>query len=169
MDITSKILLAKKSIDIIVPQEFKKDAIDLTKLVHRGMIAIREVKRMRKNGTLIDVSIGGAPIIVDGKQAGVLGIYTDISDRKRAEEERERIIQELKDALQRVKTLSGLIPICAGCKKIRDDQGYWSDVELYISKHSEVEFSHGLCNNCMEKLYPEQYKRLKDEGKLPSQ
>ncbi len=95
-------------------------------------------------------------------------IYTDTSDKKRAEEEWERIIHKLQDALNRVKTLSGLIPICAGCKKIRDDQEYWSDVELYISKHSEAEFSHGLCNECMEKLYPEQYKRLKEEEKLRS-
>ena len=164
-----KDIIGKKIDDMIVPQEFKKDAIDLTKLAHREMIAIREVKRMRKNGTLIDVSLGGAPIFVGGKQTGVLGIYTDISDRKRAEEERERIIQELQGALQRIKALSGLIPICAGCKKIRDDQGYWNDVELYIRKHSEAEFSHGLCNECMEKLYPEQYERLKEAGKLSSQ
>ena len=162
-------IIGKNIDDIIVPQEFKKDAIDLTKLVRRGMIAIREMKRMRKNGTMIDVSLGGAPIFVGRKQTGVLGIYTDISDRKRAEEERERIILKLQEALNRVNTLSGLIPICAGCKKIRDDQGYWSDVELYISKHSEAEFSHGLCNDCMEKLYPEQYKRLKEEGKLSGQ
>jgi PAS domain S-box-containing protein len=164
-----KDIIGKKIDDMIVPQEFKKDAIDLTKLAHREMIAIREVKRMRKNGTLIDVSLGGAPIFVGGKQTGVLGIYTDISDRKRAEEEREKIIHKLQDALNRVNTLSGLIPICAGCKKIRDDQGYWSDVELYISKHSEAEFSHGLCNECMEKLHPEQYKRLKEAGKLSGQ
>jgi len=155
--------------NIIVPKEKRQDAKNITKLVQRGGIALSENKRQRKDGTLVDVSIGGAPIIVGEKQIGILATYRDITERKKAEKERERIILKLQDALNRVKTLSGLIPICAGCKKIRDDQGYWSDVELYISKHSEAEFSHGLCNECMEKLYPEQYKRLKEEGKLSSQ
>ena len=52
-------------------------------------------------------------------------------------------------------TLSGLIPICAACKKVRDDQGYWQQVEEYVSAHAEVEFSHGLCPDCMAKLYPD--------------
>lgn len=101
-----------------------------------------------------------------GKVIGLVGIGHDITDRKKAEEERERIIRELQKALDKVNTLSGLIPICANCKRIRDDKGYWSDVELYISKHSKAEFSHGLCNDCMKKLYPEQYERLREQGKL---
>ncbi|HCL00303.1 MAG TPA: hypothetical protein DHW42_09405 [Candidatus Marinimicrobia bacterium] len=152
--------------DVIVSRGDFKEANEVTHLIQRGGIAVSEGKRVRKDGSLIDVSIGGAPIAVGGKQIGVLAIYRDITDRKKAEGERERIIQDLQDALNRVKTLSGLIPICAGCKKIRDDEGYWSDVELYISKHSEAEFSHGLCSECMEKLYPEQYARLKAQGKL---
>jgi PAS domain S-box-containing protein len=152
--------------DVIVPKGDFKEANEVTHLIQRGGIAVSEGKRLRKDGSLIDVSIGGAPIIVRDKQIGVLAVYRDITDRKKAEGERERIIQDLQDALNRVKTLSGLIPICANCKKIRDDEGYWSDVELYISKHSEAEFSHGLCSECMEKLYPEQYARLKAQGKL---
>jgi AmiR/NasT family two-component response regulator len=62
--------------------------------------------------------------------------------------------QELQAALDRVKLLSGLLPICANCKKIRDDAGYWQDVAVYIRDHSEVEFSHGICPECMEELYP---------------
>jgi AmiR/NasT family two-component response regulator len=65
--------------------------------------------------------------------------------------------QELEAALAKVKTLSGLLPICASCKKIRDDQGYWQQVEVYIRDHSEVEFTHGLCPDCIEKLYPDYY------------
>jgi AmiR/NasT family two-component response regulator len=62
---------------------------------------------------------------------------------------------ELEAALARVKTLSGLLPICAGCKKIRDDKGYWSHVESYVQKHSEATFTHGLCPDCIKKWYPE--------------
>ena len=70
-------------------------------------------------------------------------------------EARERLILELQDALAQVKTLSGLLPICASCKKIRDDDGYWNQLEAYIQDHSEVVFSHGLCPECAKELYPE--------------
>jgi hypothetical protein len=62
---------------------------------------------------------------------------------------------ELQDALNQVKLLKGLLPICASCKKIRDDKGYWQSVEQYISEHSEAQFSHDICPECMRKLYPE--------------
>ncbi|MCP4348847.1 MAG: response regulator [Desulfobacterales bacterium] len=68
---------------------------------------------------------------------------------------------QLKDALEKVKTLKGLIPICANCKKIRDDKGYWHQVEAYIRKHSEAKFSHGICSECLKKLYPEVYEKKK--------
>ncbi|RJR17901.1 MAG: DNA-binding response regulator [Desulfobacteraceae bacterium] len=72
-----------------------------------------------------------------------------------AERERDRLIKELKDALANVKTLRGLLPICASCKKIRDDRGYWTQVEVFIGNHSEADFSHGICPDCMKKLYPD--------------
>ena len=73
--------------------------------------------------------------------------------RKHVEEDREQLIVDLQDALARIKTLHGLIPICAGCKKIRDDQGYWNQIEGYIRKHSEAEFTHSLCPECADQLY----------------
>jgi DNA-binding response OmpR family regulator len=78
----------------------------------------------------------------------------EAEERKRAEAERERLIAELQAALTDVKTLSGIIPICAGCKKIRDDQGYWNQLECYISEHSLARFSHGYCPDCLEKFLP---------------
>jgi HAMP domain-containing protein len=71
--------------------------------------------------------------------------------------ERQRLINELKKALSEVKTLSGLLPICAHCKKIRDDKGYWNQIESYIHKHSDAKFSHGMCPDCFKQLYPEVY------------
>jgi len=90
-----------------------------------------------------------------GKIRGLVGITRDITERKRAEEEREKLITELQDTLAHVKTLSGLLPICASCKRIRDDEGYWHQVEVYIRDHADVEFSHGICPNCLKKLYPD--------------
>jgi GAF domain-containing protein len=77
--------------------------------------------------------------------------------RKQAEEEREKLIAELQMALAEVRKLSGMLPICASCKKIRDDKGYWNQIESYIRDHSEAEFSHGICPDCVGKLYPELY------------
>ncbi|MCK5076206.1 MAG: hypothetical protein KAR38_07505, partial [Calditrichia bacterium] len=65
----------------------------------------------------------------------------------------EKQNHELEDALTKIKTLSGLVPICAGCKKIRDDEGFWNKLEEYISEHSEVEFTHGLCPDCAKIIY----------------
>ncbi|MBU1387784.1 MAG: hypothetical protein KKE62_06205 [Proteobacteria bacterium] len=83
--------------------------------------------------------------------------------RKTIEEERFRAVQEAKQMLEETKILRGLIPICASCKKIRDDKGYWNQIEIYIEKHSDAHFSHGICKECQDKLYGDQdwYKRKK--------
>ena len=88
-----------------------------------------------------------------GQMLFVLVMVEDISERRRAAAEREQMIDELKEALASVKTLRGLIPICASCKKIRDDKGYWSQVEVYVRDRSDAEFSHGICPDCMKTLY----------------
>ena len=78
-----------------------------------------------------------------------------LDKRDVAEKKNEKLIQELKKALTNVKQLSGLLPICSSCKKIRDDKGYWNQIEAYIQEHSEAEFSHSICQECAEKLYPD--------------
>lgn len=86
-----------------------------------------------------------------------LQVATDITGRKNIENEREQLIAQLKEALAEIKTLSGFLPICASCKKIRDDSGYWNQLETYIRDHSEADFSHGICPDCAKKLYPDLY------------
>lgn len=76
---------------------------------------------------------------------------------QQVDKEKSVVIAELKKALEEIKTLSGFLPICASCKKIRDDKGYWNQIEVYISEHSEAEFSHGICPACVQKLYPDIY------------
>lgn len=75
-------------------------------------------------------------------------LYKHLIDR-----EKEQLLKDLKKALEKVKVLSGLLPICCSCKKIRDDKGYWNQIEVYIRDHSDAEFSHGLCPDCAKKLY----------------
>ena len=82
-------------------------------------------------------------------------LVREIEERKRVEKEREKLIHEIQDALAQIKKLSGLLPICASCKEIRDDEGYWNQVEVYIRDHSEAEFTHSICPDCMKKLYPD--------------
>jgi DNA-binding response OmpR family regulator len=75
----------------------------------------------------------------------------------RAERERDRLITQLQQALETIKTLSGMLPICASCKKIRNDTGYWEEVESYVKRHSDAEFTHGICPACARKLYGDLY------------
>jgi PAS domain S-box-containing protein len=90
-----------------------------------------------------------------GNLVGAIECIRDITERKRIEEEREKLIRELQDALANIKTLHGLLPICSYCKKIRDDKGYWNRIESYIQDHSGAEFTHGMCPECLKKLYPD--------------
>ena len=118
-----------------------------------------ELTAKRKDGTRFPVEISSVvfPSRVGGLRTCM--IIRDITERKAAEAERERLIRELQDALGRVKTLSGLLPICASCRRIRDEQGAWHNLEIYIRKHTEAEFSHGICPECQRNLYPEYSKR----------
>lgn len=107
------------------------------------------------DGRLIDVQVDSDfKRDGNGNILGFIAVHTDISKRKRAEEERERVIVDLKKALAEVKQLSGLLPICSYCKKIRDDKGYWNKIEAYIAKHSDAQFSQGICDDCLQQKYP---------------
>lgn len=92
-------------------------------------------------------------------------LVQEIEERKRTEVEKEQLIAQLQKAMQDVKVLSGFLPICASCKKIRDDTGYWRQIEEYISKHSTALFSHGICPDCCKKLYPEFQEELQRRTK----
>ena len=113
-----------------------------------------------KDGNPRNVEVHAYPIFdSEGNVLRIIESSLDITERKQAEEEREKLIQELQDALAKVKTLSGLLPICSSCKKIRDDKGYWNQIEAYIRDHSEADFSHSICPECAKELYPELHER----------
>jgi PAS domain S-box-containing protein len=147
-----------RSISTLTPSAEPDEFLDVYEQIERGKwIARYQTVRVRKDGTAIDVALTLSPIKdAAGKVVGVSAIEHDISATKREDEQRLRLIQELTDALARIKTLRGLLPICASCKKIRDDQGYWQKVESYLAEHTNAEFTHGLCPECLGELYPAQ-------------
>ena len=115
-----------------------------------------ETVHLRKDVHIVHVSITVSPVRDgEGRIVGASIVAHDISRRKQSEIERLQLIQELTDALAQNKTLRGLFPMCASCKRIRNDDGYWEQVESYISSRSEAEFTHGICPDCMKQLYSE--------------
>ncbi len=112
---------------------------------------------VKKDGAVFPVAVHSAPLLENGKVVASVTAFRDISVRRQLEKERETLIAELQHALAEIKTLHGIVPICASCKKIRDDEGAWHQLEVYISKHTDAKFSHGICKECARKLYPEYY------------
>jgi PAS domain S-box-containing protein len=110
-----------------------------------------EFHNRKKSGELYWEFASISPIRdAGGKITHFLAVKEDVTDRKRVDEERIRLVSELQQALAKVKTLSGLLPICAWCKKVRDDEGYWKQIESYVEAHSDAEFTHGICPDCAE-------------------
>ena len=95
----------------------------------------------------------------NGTIVGLTCSATDITAAKKNLIERERLIAQLQEALDEVKMLGGLLSICASCKRIRDERNYWEPLESYIQSHSEAKFSHGVCPDCLRKLYPDYYQK----------
>lgn len=123
-----------------------------------------------------------APLVIESKTVGIMGLANkpadftprdaqmaagfgklaaialqnsrNLDERNEAFRQREEVIVELQQALEHVKVLSGLLPICSHCKKIRDDKGYWNQIDTYIQEHSDARFSHGICRECAQKHYP---------------
>ncbi len=114
-----------------------------------------ELRAHRPDGAEFPVEVSSA--IFDDPEGNELTctILRDIGPRKQAEAERELLISNLKEALGQVKVLSGLLPICAACKKIRDEQGHWNPIEKYIRDRSDAQFTHSICPECTQRLYPE--------------
>ncbi len=129
---------------------------DAESIIDASSRDIETFRALRENNQTIFVDVSTSKVAnQEGKVVGRMASFIDITDRKHVEEEREILIKQLQDALDKIKTLRGLLPICASCKKIRDDSGYWHQIEAYVELHSEAVFSHGICPECMQKLYPE--------------
>ena len=159
-EIAGRTLEEIKTIDLMSithPDDVQK-TLDNMALLNAGKITGFNMKKryVHRNGSHVWIDMTIAPIRVEDKAHPLyLCMIEDITERKMAEEERDKLVAELQKALSEVKTLQGFLPICSHCKNIRDDKGYWSKIESYIQKHSDTEFSHGICPECAEKYYPE--------------
>ena len=149
---------------MIVPAERQHELeVILDKLRRGERIERMETTRRRKDGGLMEVSMTISPVKDDaGRVIGASIIARDITDRRRLEQERLKLIEDLQRALAQVKQLSGLLPICSSCKRIRDERGDWQPVEVYVHAHSQADFTHGICPECAKSLYPEIYSKLDD-------
>ncbi|MFQ6044003.1 MAG: hypothetical protein ACE5PV_24380, partial [Candidatus Poribacteria bacterium] len=117
----------------------------------------------------MEIYFAGQKHFITSDRIQILDLLFSMSENAmQKNRELEQTNKELKEALETVKTLRGLIPICANCKKIRDDKGYWHQVEVYIREHSEANFSHSICPECTKKLYPDFYKRMNHETETKS-
>jgi PAS domain S-box-containing protein len=123
-------------------------------LLRDGRVRELEHRFTTRSGRTLFILFSAEVIVIDGSP-WVLSVLMDVTERKLAAEERERLLAEREASLSRIRQLSGLIPICSHCKKIRDDKGYWNRLEAYIEEHSEAEFSHGICRECAKKYYPD--------------
>ncbi len=133
------------------------DRLKFTKDIEKnGFVKDYEVKLTDRYGNVMDCQISATVRrSLDGSINGYQGIIRDTTEMKQKELEKERLIADLQKALAEVKKLSGLLPLCMHCKKIRDDKGYWKQMEEYLAKHSEAQFSHSICRECAEKYYPQ--------------
>jgi PAS domain S-box-containing protein len=134
---------------IAVPLQVKQNVIGVVEVVDSipGRFGPTDLQLIESLAATAATAIENARLYERARQ--------EIAQRKQAEKEREAVIGELEEALTKVKTLSGLLPICANCKRIRNDQGYWESVEVYVRDHSNAEFSHAICPDCMRTLYPD--------------
>ncbi|OAI41238.1 hypothetical protein AYO38_04210 [bacterium SCGC AG-212-C10] len=112
-----------------------------------------EVRLLRRDGTEYYAEVHASYVLDEHSRPTLMrGTIRDISERKAAERAHEETIAQLRGALEQVKTLEGLIPICAWCHRIRDDQGYWQQLEKFLTDHSRADFTHAICESCSDQM-----------------
>ena len=138
-------LMTKRFIDFVHPDDRDRTLQQNRQVRGGGQARLFENRYLCKDGSYRWLLWNSTP---DDDRGVIYGVGRDITDRKLIEEERERLVQELQNAIAEVKTLQSIMPICSYCKNIRDDQNYWQTVETYISKHTGSQFSHSICPDC---------------------
>jgi PAS domain S-box-containing protein len=164
-------LNAHKRLGFSKDELLKMTATDLNKDLHLDKIKENFQKQLigesicietdhkKKDGTYMPVEVTSTAITLGDKKI-LQAFVRDISERRKREEEKEQLIIKLKNALDEIKTLQGILPLCSFCKKIRNDKGYWEQVDVYLQKYSTADISHGICPECLEKHYPEEYEAM---------
>ncbi|MFI5294887.1 MAG: PAS domain-containing protein [Thermodesulfovibrionales bacterium] len=126
-----------------------------------------ELMVIHKEGREFPIWLSASMVMGERDQpVAMVGVIKDMTRRKEAEKEKEVLISELQEALSKIKTLDGLLPICAWCKKIHDDKGYWKKVETYVEEHSDASFTHGICPECLKKVSPDTYEEIANDPEI---
>lgn len=126
-----------------------------------------ELMVIHKEGREFPIWLSASMVMGERDQpVAMVGVIKDMTRRKEAEKEKEILISELQEALSKIKTLSGLLSICAWCKKIYDDKGYWKKVETYVEEHSDASFTHGICPECLKKVSPDTYEEIANDPEI---
>ena len=146
--------------DLVSPEDWPNVQENIRKRLTGELEAVHyEFKGQRKNNDVLFIEAYGSKTEYNGRPA-VIGTLLDTTQRKKDMMERERLIGELKEAVVTIKALQGIFTICSSCKKIRDENGYWGQIDRYITEHSSAEFSHGICPDCAKKIYPDYYDKM---------
>jgi PAS domain S-box-containing protein len=141
-------LMSRPFIEFVHPED-RERTLDQNARVREGAQALGfENRYLCKDGSFRWLLWNAAP---DSHGRVIYSVARDVTERKRAEEEREQLVRELQAALAEVRSLRAILPICSYCKRVRDDENYWQSVEAYISEHTDTRFSHGICPSCFER------------------
>lgn len=147
-------LMARRFIEFVHPDD-RERTLGQNRDVRSGAHAqLFENRYLCKDGSYRWLLWNSRP---DDARRVIYGVARDVTRRKRLEEDREQLLQQLQTALAEVRTLREFLPICSYCKRIRDDQDYWHSVESYISTHTNTQFSHGVCPTCFERVMKKQF------------
>jgi len=151
-----------RSISMFAPGDAPDEMPLILEWLKRGdPIKDFETVRRTKDGRLVQLAVSVSPVkSSNGKTVAASIIARDIEERVRGEKERDILLRQLQASLAEVQMLTGLLPICASCKKVRDDQGYWTQVEIYVHDRTNAEFTHGICPECVKKYQESMPKRL---------
>lgn len=159
----------KMNISQIVPPEKAEEALKMIRDVAQGKtVTSFETKRLTADGRILEVCLTTTALLNEqGVPQALATTERDITGHKQAVKEKNEFIKELQKinsqlqkTLSETKTLRGIIPICLICKQIRNDKGFWEQVEVYVHNHSEADFSHGICPDCMQKKFPKVYQKM---------
>jgi len=157
---TREELMSRPFIEFVHPDDRDRTLQQNRQVRGGGQARSFENRYVCKDGSYRWLVWNAAP---DSSRNVIYSVARDVTERKRAEEERETLLQKLQTALAEVRILRGILPICSYCKRIRDDENYWQSVDAYLSEHINAEFSHSICPNCYRNVVEPELNRTKNE------
>jgi hypothetical protein len=141
--------MAKPFIEFVHPDDRERTLAQNSHVRGGGQARLFENRYLAKNGLFRHVMWNSRP---DSEHGVIYGVGRDVTERWQAEQERNRLLQELQGALSEVTTLRAFLPICSYCKSVRDDENYWQSLEAYLAKHANTQVTHGVCPTCLEQV-----------------